>query len=185
MFVSPSKLLGARARLTALVRSCEGEDLNTRQPSARSERYPAQSLRITLARGNVPGYGHPKGFYDAPTGSRPFGYTVWRDMVTQALKRDHKTDEEVVKEHAKFGVLWRLSALRTYTDRQYFGFCVSCGQSRRGSLVNTDHSICATCFPVNTRLRRFCRCCGAPFEARGKAIFGDCHQWLRAFRRDF
>lgn len=183
IFVSASTAVGMRARLTAIVRPMLGDDLNIRQPPVRSSRFATEPLRLVLVPGQVEGFGHPKGFYEAPPTMIP-GYSVWRNAVTAALQMDHPA-VEATHEHPDFGVLWQRDILRTYTNRHYAGYCVNCGESRPGSLVNPDHARCANCFVPRRPTMRFCRCCRRPFEGRGHVIFGPCHDWLRAFRRNF
>lgn len=183
VFVSKSRSVGVHARLMAIVRPMLGEDLNIRQPSARSSRYATEPLRLTLVPGQTEGFGHPKGFYETPNTMIP-GYTAWRDGVTAALRKDHP-GAVAVYEHPDFGVLWQRDLLRTYTNRGYPGYCVRCGASRPGSLVNPDHAHCENCLPPRRPSKRFCRCCRQLFNGHGVTIFGSCHDWLRAFRRNF
>lgn len=183
VFVSKSRSVGVHARLTAIVRPMLGEDLNIRQPSARSSYFATEPLRLALVPGQADGFGHPKGFYETPNTMIP-RYTTWRDGVTAALRTDH-SGAVATYEHLDFGVLWQRDLLRTYTNRDYPGYCVNCGVLRPGSLVNPDHARCANCVLPRGPSKRFCRCCRQPFDGRGATIFGPCHDWLRALRRNF
>ena len=182
--VDTSKLSSSCARLTALTRRLSGDDTRPSLPSAMSPHHAGKGLRLSLIPGVPLEYRHPKGFYEASKVSKPISYPDWVKMVTASLIERHPGDAPILM-HEQYGVLWKFDVIRQYASLSFPGYCIRCGSVRVGSLVNTDHAHCLTCLPVRTTLKRFCRCCAAPFEARGNIIFGPCHQWLRALRRGF
>lgn len=183
VFLAPSNLAGVRARVTAMIRPLYGDIVRVQQPSALSTDDSCKGLRLKLVDDLPAEYRHPKGFYALSRGTSIIPYAEWVSMVTESLIKHH-LDKAPVLRHERYGVLWRFDCIQQYASLNFPGHCVRCGKVRVGSLVNTDHAHCVLCLPVRTTLKRFCRCCGSPFEAKGNAIFGPCHRWVHALRRE-
>jgi hypothetical protein len=184
VFLAPSNLAGVRARVTAMIRPLHGDIVRVQQPSALSTDDSCKGLRLKPV-GDAPSdYRHPKGFFETPKGSTIIPYPEWTKMVTASLIQQHPGDAPVIQ-HEQYGALWKFDVIRAYASHSYPGHCIRCGGPRVGSLVNTDHAHCDRCIPDRGLVKRFCRCCATPFQARGNIIFGPCHQWVRALRRGF